>query len=312
MSNRFAIMGTAGYVAPKHLDAIHYHGQDLLAAMDISDSVGVLDDYFWDTQSFTSFERFDRHLYKLRLAGKGIDYMTICTPNHLHDAHCRYALRNGIHAICEKPLVLNPWNLEALQLIEEESNKHIYNIVQLRLHPKLVELKEKISMSDSKRYEVVLKYVTRRGSWYYNSWKGQEEKSGGITTNIGVHLFDLLLWIFGEMEHSEVYHRTHNRAVGFLQLKKAKVSWLLSTKVEDLPEQTRQEGRKAHRAITVNKEVIEFGTGLNDLHRLSYQKILAGEGVRTSGIAPTISLINDIRNAKLLPSTENLHSDLSL
>ncbi len=246
MSLNFAMTGVAGYIAPRHLKAIKETGNRLVAAVDPNDSVGVLDSYFDDCKFFTEFERFDRHIEKLRRLGEGrrVSYVTICSPNYLHDAHVRFALRVGAHAICEKPVVLNPWNIDALEEIEQETGKRVFTVLQLRVHPALLELKSKIlQLSSNRKREIELTYITSRGAWYQVSWKGQLERSGGLVTNIGIHFFDLLIWLFGDVTHSEVHLSTPARAAGFVELKNANVRWMLSIDKNDLPAATQAKGQ---------------------------------------------------------------------
>lgn len=295
MSN-FALIGAAGYVAPRHLKAIRDTGNRLVAAYDPQDSVGVLDSYFPETDFFTEFERFDRHLEKLKRAGNAIDYVSICSPNYLHDAHIRFGLRHGAEVICEKPLVLNPWNAEALKINELESGKRVSTILQLRLHPAIIALKNKVSGDSSgKKQEVDLTYITSRGNWYYTSWKGDLQKSGGIATNIGIHFFDMLGWIFGPLVRQVVHVHTHDRAAGYLEFEKSRVRWFLSINAATLPAEAA--GKRTFRAITVNGESLEFSEGFTDLHTLSYQAILAGHGFGLDDAMPAIQLAHDIRNA---------------
>lgn len=295
MSN-FALIGAAGYVAPRHLKAIRDTGNRLVAAYDPQDSVGVLDSYFPETDFFTEFERFDRHLEKLKRAGNAIDYVSICSPNYLHDAHIRFGLRHGAEVICEKPLVLNPWNAEALKINELESGKRVSTILQLRLHPAIIALKNKVSGDSSgKKQDVDLTYITSRGNWYYTSWKGDLQKSGGIATNIGIHFFDMLGWIFGPLVRQVVHVHTHDRAAGYLEFEKARVRWFLSINAATLPAEAA--GKRTFRAITVNGESLEFSEGFTDLHTLSYQAILAGHGFGLDDAMPAIQLAHDIRNA---------------
>jgi UDP-N-acetyl-2-amino-2-deoxyglucuronate dehydrogenase len=294
----FALMGAAGYIAPRHMKAIKDTGNILVTALDKNDSVGIIDSFFPHADFFVEFERFDRHLDKLRRMGKGVDYVSICTPNYLHDAHIRFALRQHADAICEKPLVLNPWNAEALQLIESETGNRVNTILQLRLHPVIRQLKERIEKDNSNKiYDIDLTYITSRGNWYFTSWKAQEEKSGGLATNIGIHFFDMLLWIFGKVEQSIVHVSEPRRAAGFLQLKKANIRWFLSIDDSTLPEQAIREGKRTFRSITIDGEELEFSEGFTELHTLSYQKILAGEGFGIADALPCIEAASQIRNA---------------
>lgn len=294
----FAITGVAGYVAPRHLKAIKDTGNRLVAAVDPNDSVGILDSYFPDASFFSEVERFDRHLEKLKRKGEDekAHYLSICSPNHLHDAHIRLALRVGAHAICEKPLVLKPWNLDALQLLQEEYQKKIYTVLQLRLHPSLIELKKKLTQNySSKKYDVVLTYVTSRGKWYDYSWKGDEEKSGGICTNIGIHFFDLLIWLFGSVKESQVQLSEVRRMAGYLELEKANVRWFLSIRNEDLPLEIRSANKPTFRSITLNGEEIQFSEGFTDLHTKVYEDILNGGGFGIDDARPAITLVHKIR-----------------
>jgi UDP-N-acetyl-2-amino-2-deoxyglucuronate dehydrogenase len=303
----FALTGLAGYVAPRHLRAIQDTGNRLVAAVDPHDSVGIIDSYFPDAAFFTEIERFDRHISKLRRRGSDekVDYMSICAPNHLHDAHIRLALRVGAHAICEKPLVLNPWNLDLLKDIEEESGKSVNTILQLRVHPALLELRDKIRASDE-RHSVRLTYITSRGKWYYYSWKGDTAKSGGIATNIGIHFFDLLMWLFGDVEKNEVHIQEEERMSGFLSLENADVEWFLSLDDSDLPDQT-PEGQTTYRSITVDGEEIEFSGGFTDLHTRVYEKTLAGEGFGIDDARPSIELVHNLRSATAVTPGESFH-----
>lgn len=292
------MIGTAGYIAPRHLTAIRDTGNDLQAALDPFDSVGILDSYFPHAHFFTEFERFDRHIDKLRRKGTKIDYVSICTPNYLHDSHIRFALRNRADAICEKPLVLNPWNLEALKEIEKETGSKVYNILQLRLHPSIIALKEKIANGPAdKIYDVDLTYLTSRGNWYFISWKGDQNKSGGIATNIGIHFFDMLSWIFGNAKENTVHILEADRAAGFLQLEKARVRWFLSINYDYIPEEVKKKGQRTFRAITVDGTEVEFSEGFGNLHTRSYEEILKGNGFGLEEALPSINIVHDIRVA---------------
>ncbi|MEM1417772.1 MAG: Gfo/Idh/MocA family oxidoreductase [Myxococcota bacterium] len=292
----FGLLGVGGYVAPRHLEAIAKTGNKLVAACDPSDSVGVIDRYFLDAKFFTEVERFDRFLEKQRRQSEAerVHYLSICSPNYLHDAHVRLALRVGANAICEKPLVINPWNLDQLAELEAEGGGRVYNVLQLRLLPSLVALRERIAARKD-RASVVLSYVTRRGRWYHSSWKGDEAKSGGLPTNIGIHLFDLLLWIFGPAQRWEVHARQPDRWAGFLELEKADVRWLLSTRIEDLPDEVREAGKPAYRAMTMDGENIEFSPGFTDLHTRVYEDLLGGGGFGIDDARPSIDLCYRIR-----------------
>lgn len=297
---RFAITGAAGYVAPRHLQAIHDTGNTLVAALDRSDSVGILDRFFPEANFFTEFERFDRHIEKLRRMGEGnrIDYVSICSPNYLHDAHIRFALRVGADAICEKPLVLNPWNIDALKEMERETGRRVWTVLQLRLHPVLIELKKQIAKArDGKKHEIDLTYITSRGRWYGVSWKGDIEKSGGIATNIGVHFFDLLLWVFGPLVRLEVHLSTPEKAAGFMELANARVRWFLSLDAKDLPAGSLEAKKRTHRSLTVDGKETEFSDGFTDLHTAVYRETLAGRGFGLDDSRPSIQVVHDIRHA---------------
>jgi UDP-N-acetyl-2-amino-2-deoxyglucuronate dehydrogenase len=301
MIYNFALIGAAGYVAPRHLRAIKETGQNLVSALDVSDSVGIIDTYFPDASFFTEFERFDRHTEVLRRAGEEyrVHYVSICSPNYLHDAHIRFALRESAHAICEKPLVLNPWNAEALLVIESETEKKVNTILQLRLHPSIIELKKKIdSAPKDKTYDIELVYITPRGKWYNYSWKGDILKSGGVATNIGIHFFDMLIWIFGNVKNSILHISEYNKAAGLLELEKANVKWFLSIDREDLPSTTQSQKPKTFRSIKVDGEEFEFSEGFADLHTISYKEILAGKGFGIKDAYPSIEAAFMIRQAE--------------
>lgn len=295
----FALIGAAGYIAPRHLKAIKATNNNLLAALDPCDSVGILDSYFPEARFFTEFERFDRHVDKLKRAGSKLDYVSICSPNYLHDSHIRFGLRNNADVICEKPIVLNPWNIEALKEIEKETGQNIYNILQLRLHPSAIDLKNKIEKGDpNKIYDIDLSYITSRGNWYYTSWKGDSEKSGGIATNIGVHFFDLLIWIFGDIKENIVHIHEHDRAAGFLQLDKARVRWFLSINYDTLPTKIQKKGIRTFRSINIENDEFEFSNGFTGLHTCSYQHILDGNGFRIAETTKAIDAVYKIRHSK--------------
>lgn len=297
----FGITGVAGYIAPRHLQSIKDTGNRLIAAMDPHDSVGILDRYFPNASFFTEFERFDRHLEKLRRTSpdEKIDYLTICSPNHLHDAHIRLALRLGANAICEKPLVLNPWNLDALQELENDSVGKVYTILQLRVHPSLIELKTKLLKEKTRKHDVDLTYITSRGPWYKYSWKGDEHKSGGIATNIGIHFFDLLMWYFGKMERIEVHYSSEDKMSGFIELEKANVKWFLSIDRNDLPEEVVKNGKTTFRSIKVDDKEVEFTEGFTDLHTKVYSETLEGRGFGIETARPSVELVHKIRNEKI-------------
>lgn len=294
-------MGAAGYIAPRHLKAIKDTNNILVAALDKFDCVGVMDSFFPQADFFTEPERFDRHLDKLRRlnAGRQVDYVSICSPNYLHDSHIRLALRNNANAICEKPIVLNPWNVDALQTIEKETGKNIYTILQLRLHESIVALKKKVDEGPKdKVYDIDLSYITSRGKWYHVSWKGDIEKSGGVATNIGVHFFDMLAHIFGPVKDNIVHCLTEDKAAGFLELERARVRWVLSLDYMDIPEDVRAQGLRTYRSITVDNEEIEFSGGFTELHTKSYEDILSGGGFRLEEARDSINTVFHIRNTK--------------
>lgn len=304
----FALIGAAGYVAPRHLRAIKETGHRLVAAVDPNDSVGVLDSYFPEAAFFVEFERFDRHLEKLRQKGENLDYVSICSPNYLHDAHIRFGLRQGANVICEKPLVLNPWNAEALQRNEQETGKKVYTILQLRLHPVIQALREKISQAGTgQKYDVDLTYITARGSWYYASWKGEMAKSGGVATNIGIHFFDMLIWIFGAVQKNTVHLHSHDRAAGYLELEHARVRWFLSIDENTLPVGAREKGARTFRSIRINDQELEFSEGFTDLHSESYREILGGRGFGLVEALPSIALVHEIRTANLVGIQDDYH-----
>lgn len=305
----FALLGAAGFVAPRHLKAIKETGNTLIAALDNNDSVGILDSYFPKAHFFVEFERFDRHIEKItRQENVCLDYVSICTPNYLHDSHIRMALRRGASAICEKPLVLNPWNIDALIDIEKESEGGINSILQLRLHPSIIALKEKIAKGPKdKIYDVDLTYLTSRGNWYHISWKGDASKSGGIATNIGVHFYDMLSWVFGPVKTNIVHERREDRAAGYLEFKQARVRWFLSINEDLLPKEIAAIGQRTYRSITVNGEEIEFSGGFTDLHTLSYKAILKGDGFGLDASRTSIEIVHDIRNAEISKKTGDFH-----
>lgn len=305
---KFALIGAAGYIAPRHMKAIKETGNGLVAAMDPFDSVGVIDSYFPEAAFFTEFERFDRHLDKLRRKDEKVDFISICSPNYLHDAHIRFGLRNESDVICEKPIVLNPWNLEALEQIEKESENKVYSILQLRLHPSIIALKKKVEegLAD-KIYDIDLAYLTSRGQWYHHSWKGDNSKSGGVATNIGIHFYDMLMWIFGPPKACTVHLLDNDRAAGYLELEKAKVRWFLSINYDYIPEKVKKEGQRTYRSITIDGEEIEFSGGFTDLHTQSYQAILKGEGFRLSDTRASIDLVHKIRNGEVLGLKGDYH-----
>ena len=295
----FGIIGVAGYIAVRHLRAIKETGNNLLASLDKFDSVGRIDDFFPESDFFVEFERFDRHFDKLKRTGTKIDYVSICSPNYLHDSHIRFALRHQAEAICEKPIVLNPWNIEALQEIENETGHKIYTVLQLRLHPKIMELREKIRRGPKgKIYNVDMSYITSRGNWYSISWKGDIQKSGGVATNIGIHFFDMLSWIFGDAKKNIVHLSEPDKAAGYLELENARVRWFLSIDNSDIPEFVREKGKRTFRSITVDGEEIEFSEGFTDLHTLTYKEIIAGRGFGLKEARQSVETAYIIRNSK--------------
>lgn len=295
----FALIGASGYIAPRHLKAIKDTNNELLAALDKFDSVGIIDSYFPNADFFVEPERFDRHLEMLKYdKGVALDYVSICTPNYLHDSHIRMALRRGADAICEKPLVLNPWNIEALEKMEKESGKRVWNILQLREHESIITLKNKVDQAPKdKVFDVDLTYLTSRGNWYYTSWKGDVSKSGGIATNIGVHFYDMLSWIFGEVKQNVIHLHTHDRAAGYLEFERARVRWFLSINYDVLPEEIKNKGQRTYRSITIEGEELEFSGGFTDLHTRVYEGIMDGRGYGLQDARQAIEIVHEIRNA---------------
>ncbi|UCG28831.1 MAG: Gfo/Idh/MocA family oxidoreductase [Bacteroidales bacterium] len=304
----FALIGVAGFVAVRHLNAIKDTGNNLVAALDKFDSVGIMDKFFPEADFFVEFERFDRHIDKLKRLGTKVDYVSICSPNYLHDSHIRFALRHKADAICEKPLVLNPWNIDALSEIEKETGRHVFNILQLRHHPSILALKEKIDKGPANKiYDLDLTYITSRGNWYLISWKGDIQKSGGIATNIGVHFFDMLTWIFGDVRENIVHLSQVNKAAGFIQLDKARVRWYLSVDFRDLPGEQKSNGQRTYRSIKLEGEEIEFSDGFTDLHTRSYREILKGKGFGLDEARKSIETVYTIRNSTPLGFTGDCH-----
>ena len=309
----FGIIGVAGYIAVRHLHAIKETGNNLLASLDKFDSVGRIDSYFPESDFFVEFERFDRHFDKLKRTGTKIDYVSICSPNYLHDSHIRFALRHQAEAICEKPIVLNPWNIDALQEIENETGRKIYTVLQLRLHPKILELREKIRTGPkNKIYDIDMTYVTSRGNWYSISWKGDMQKSGGVATNIGIHFFDMLSWIFGETRKNIVHVSEPHKAAGYLELENARVRWFLSIDYNDIPDSVKKNGKRTYRSITVDGEEIEFSEGFADLHTMTYKEILAGRGFGLKEAKQSVETAYTIRNAKPVGLQGDYHPLLKL
>lgn len=306
----FALIGAAGYIAPRHLQAIQDTGNDLVAALDPKDSVGILDRYSPNARFFTESERFDRFLDKQRRlqSSEKVDWISICSPNYLHDAHIRMALRNGCNVICEKPIVINPWNLDAIQEIEQETGKHVHTVLQLRYHQSLMDLKKALDVElGNHRADVVLTYVTRRGQWYDISWKGSEGKSGGVAMNIGIHFFDLCLWLFGEVNAHEVHLREPRRMSGVMELEKARVSWFLSIEKEDLPKSCLDAGKPAFRSLTIDGHELEFSSSFTDLHTVVYRETLAGNGFSIEDARPSVQAVYDIRQSDVVRLSENAH-----
>jgi UDP-N-acetyl-2-amino-2-deoxyglucuronate dehydrogenase len=304
----FGIIGVAGYIAVRHLHAIKETGNNLLASLDRFDSVGRIDSYFPESDFFVEFERFDRHFDKLKRTGTKIDYVSICSPNYLHDSHIRFALRHQAEAICEKPIVLNPWNIDALQEIEKETGRRIFTVLQLRLHPKILELREKIrNGAKDKIYDIDMTYVTSRGNWYSISWKGDIQKSGGVATNIGIHFFDMLSWIFGNTKKNIVHLLEPHKAAGYLELDNARVRWFLSLDYSDIPDTVKASGQRTFRSITVDGEEIEFSDGFAELHTMSYKEILAGRGFGLEDARQSVETAYTIRNSKPAGLKGNYH-----
>lgn len=304
----FTLIGSAGYIAPRHLKAIKDTGNNLIAALDKFDSVGIIDSYFPKADFFVEFERFDRHMEKLKVKGTKVDYTSICTPNYLHDAHIRFALRTNSNAICEKPLVLNPWNIDALHSVEKETGRKVWNILQLRLHESIVNLKKRIDAGPKdKIYDIDLTYLTSRGHWYYTSWKGDISKSGGVATNIGVHFFDMLGWLFGELRQNTVHVHSHDRAAGYLEFDKARVRWFLSINEEVLPNEIKSRGQRTFRSIQIEGEEIEFSNGFTDLHTKSYKQIIDGNGFGLDEAQKAIEIVHDIRHKEPVGLSGDYH-----
>ena len=291
----FALIGAAGYIAPRHMKAMAESGGKLIVAYDPNDSVGIIDTYFPDAAFFVEFERFDRHLDKMRRNGNKIDYVSVCSPNYLHDAHCRFAMRSDANAICEKPVVLNPWNIDGLEQIEKETSRKVSTILQLRLHPTIQRLKDMVDKSSKNEFAVDLTYITSRGPWYQTSWKGDDNKSGGIATNIGVHFFDMLIFVFGSVQRSVLHQHNVEMAAGYIECERAKIRWFLSISAADLPENVR--GKKStFRSITLDGQEIEFSEGFTDLHTASYKEIVGGRGYSLADVRPSIELVSGFRS----------------
>ncbi len=304
----FGIIGVGGYIAPRHLKAIKETGNNLVVALDKSDSVGIMDSYFPQCSFYTEYERFDRFVEKIKHTEDRLDYVSVCTPNYLHDSHIRFGLRAGADVICEKPLVLNPWNIDALQKMEEQTGKKVYNILQLRLHPAIIEWKNMIDNGPKdKVYDVDLTYITSRGLWYYTSWKGDSSKSGGVATNIGVHFYDMLSWIFGNIQENIVHIYEHDRAAGLLRFEKARVRYFMSINADTLPKQALEQGKRTYRKMEMDGKEIEFSDGFTELHTESYKKILSGEGFGLDQAYQSIKIVHDIRNTRAIGLKGDYH-----
>lgn len=309
----FALIGASGYIASRHFKAIKETGNIMLAAYDPFDSVGIIDTYFPKADFFTEFERFDRHIDKLKRGGSGIDFVSVCSPNYLHDSHIRFGLKAGANVISEKPLVLNPWNLEGLMALEKETGLNVYNILQLRLHDSIIALKKRVDKAQKdKIFNFDLTYITSRGKWYYTSWKGDIQKSGGIATNIGVHFFDMLSWIFGEVKQNIVHVHTHDRAAGYFEFEKARVRWFLSINADTLPKHIKDKGKTTYRSMILEGEEIEFSDGFTDLHTKSYKDVVEGKGFRISESLKSINIVHDIRNSHPVGKVGEYHPFVKL
>lgn len=304
----FGIIGVGGYIAPRHLKAIKETGNNLIVALDKNDSVGIMDSYFPQCSFYTEYERFDRFVEKIKHTEDKLDFVTVCTPNYLHDSHIRFGLRAGADVICEKPLVLNPWNIDALQKMEEQTGRKVYNILQLRLHPAIIEWKNMVDNGPKdKVYDVDLTYITSRGLWYYTSWKGDSSKSGGVATNIGVHFYDMLSWIFGNIQENIVHIYEHDRAAGLLRFEKARVRYFMSINADTLPKQALEQGKRTYRKMEMDGKEIEFSDGFTELHTESYKKILAGEGFGLDQAYQSIKIVHDIRNTRAIGLKGDYH-----
>lgn len=312
IQKRFALIGAAGFIAPRHMRAVKDNGHSIVCALDRFDSVGVMDSFFPEADFFTEFERFDRHIEKLRLRSSPIDYVSICSPNYLHDAHIRFGLRNHADVICEKPLVLNPWNIDSIADLQRESGRKVYNILQLRLHPAIIALRQRIAEGGDRKHDVDLTYITSRGKWYYTSWKGDQSKSGGIATNIGVHFYDMLCWIFGPVQQNVVHIHTHDRAAGYLEFEKARVRWFLSINIDTIPADIIASGKRTYRSLSINGESFEFSEGFTELHTESYRRILKGEGFELEEARNAIQIVHDIRKQTPIGAVGDYHPFVKL
>lgn len=311
-AKRFALIGAAGFIAPRHMRAVKDTGHSIVCAVDRFDSVGVLDSYFPEADFFTEFERFDRHIEKLRLRKTPIDYVSICSPNYLHDAHIRFGLRNHADVICEKPLVLNPWNIDSIADLQRDSGRKVYNILQLRLHPAIIALRERIEASGDRKHDVDLTYITSRGNWYYTSWKGELSKSGGIATNIGVHFYDMLCWVFGPVQQNVVHIHTHDRAAGYLEFERARVRWFLSINIDTIPSDVIAAGKRTFRSLSIDGESFEFSEGFTELHTESYRRILSGQGFELEEARNAIQIVHDIRKQTPVGAVGDYHPFVKL
>jgi UDP-N-acetyl-2-amino-2-deoxyglucuronate dehydrogenase len=311
-AKRFALIGAAGFIAPRHMRAVKDTGHSIVCAVDRFDSVGVLDSYFPEADFFTEFERFDRHIEKLRLRKTPIDYVSICSPNYLHDAHIRFGLRNHADVICEKPLVLNPWNIDSIADLQRDSGRKVYNILQLRLHPAIIALRERIEAAGDRKHDVDLTYITSRGNWYYTSWKGELSKSGGIATNIGVHFYDMLSWVFGPVQQNVVHIHTHDRAAGYLEFERARVRWFLSINIDTIPSDVIAAGKRTFRSLSIDGESFEFSEGFTELHTESYRRILSGQGFELEEARNAIQIVHDIRKQTPVGAVGDYHPFVKL
>ena len=292
----FVLIGASGYIAPRHMKAIKETGNNLIAAFDPYDGIGIMDSYFPDASFFTEFERFDRYLDMIKRTGQQIDYVCICSPNYLHDAHIRFGLKLGCDVICEKPIVLNPWNIDSLIQVEKETSNKVHAILQLRLHPSIISLRDKIiKSSNDKIFNVNLKYITSRGKWYHHSWKGDYDKSGGILSNIGIHFFDMLIWIFGDVIDVKKEFEDKSTAKGVIVLEKAKVNWFLSVDYENIPKEVKDKGLRTYRSLKIEDDEIEFSTGFTDLHTQSYERIINNQSFSLKDTYKAIELVSKLR-----------------
>lgn len=308
---KFALVGAAGYIAPRHLKAIKETGNDLVVAMDVNDSVGIMDSHFPEAEFFTEFEQFSAFVEDQAVKGEKLDYVSICSPNYLHSPHMKFALQNGIDVICEKPLVLSSEEIDLLKGYEDKYGAKVNSILQLRLHPSIIALKEKVAAEPDRIFDVDLTYMTSRGKWYLKSWKGQDEKSGGVATNIGVHFYDMLHFIFGDIKNNEVHYRSEKTASGYLEYERARVKWFLSIDANNLPDNAVQGEKLTYRSIKIGDEELEFSGGFTDLHTQSYQNVLAGNGYGLEENRTAIETVEKIRNQDISTNKENYHPLMS-